>query len=264
MRAVATGALMLLILLAVPAAALGAKPAPRWPSAADLRNYEPALLPADARCIARYYHGRLSRKAWFTAYYDLTAAQKIATDEGPFHCMTLAQRIATDERLYTSLAGKLPQVHCVSVRTEALSRPRRLTETDHANWLRDYDGIFRSCGMIGALYGVVGKGMHLPLTAAERACANRVGSGEPVMYSSSAPPTKARLTAVGTVLDRCIGAQSEQAMYRYVYRAYEFPSKVPCIARRVAAAVGFTKLLNKDPAIRTSVKKAVAACLAGG
>jgi hypothetical protein len=262
MRAVATGALLALALLVVPTAALGAKPAPRWPSAQDLRSYEPALLPADAKCIARYYHGRLSRKAWFTTYWQLTAAQKITTDAGASHCMSLARRVATDERIYDSIAGKLAQAHCAAVRSEALSRPKRLAETSHAAWLRDYDAIFRGCGMIGAVYGVVAGGIHLPLTAAEKQCANRVASSEPVMDQSSAP-SKAHLTAIGKTLDRCTGAASEQAMYRFIYKGYGIPSKVPCIARRLAAAVDFTRLLTKDPTLKTDAQKAVAACLAG-
>jgi hypothetical protein len=260
---VTAGALLLLVLLTVPGTAPAAKPVPAWPSAQDLQTGQPGVLARDAVCMARYYRGRLSRAAWFTQYWNLTAAQKIVTDAGPEHCMTPAQRLAMTERIYTAIAGEFPQVHCVAVRAQAQTRAQRLAITSRAKWRRVYDGIFRACRLTGALYGAAASRLHLRLTATERSCANRVGSPGPLLYDSPAP-RQAQLTSIGAVYDRCTSAQSEQAMYRYLYRQYRFPSKIPCIVRRVAAAVTFVDLLNKAPAVTTSARKAMAACLAGG
>ena len=253
-------AVALVIVAAVPAAALAAKPAPAWPTAQDVLKGEPGLHAKDAACIARYYRGRLSRKLWLTQYYDLTAAQKATTDAGPEHCMTLAERIATDARLYTEIAGNHPQVHCVAVHTEALSPAQRAAQTSRAKWLGAYDRLFRGCGLTGALYAAVAKGAHLALTPAEQACANRTGSVDPVLGSGANPP-KASMRAIGAVLDRCVGAASERAMYRYLVRAVPVRSAIPCIATTVASHLTFAQLLTKDPIVATTVKSATAACL---
>jgi hypothetical protein len=262
MKAVAL-AVLVLVVLTLPSTILAAKPAPAWPTAQDLQQ-DPGVLHRDAVCMARYYHGRLSRKAWFTHYWDLTAAQKLATDAGPEHCLTLAQRIAWAERFYTAIAGKLPQVHCAAVRSEVQTRAQHLAVTSYAKWLRLYDGIFRACRLTGAVYGeVAADKLHLPTTAAERSCANRFGSAVLMMYKSSETTTMLR-TKVGRVYDRCVGSNSEQAMYRYVYRKYALPSKIPCIARRMAAALTIVEYTTDGDAVNTSFHKAVQACLASG
>jgi hypothetical protein len=253
-------ALALLTLALLPAAALGAKPTPAWPTAQDVQKGEPGLLAKDAACIARYYRGRLSRKLWLTQYYDLTAAQKATTDAGPEHCMTLAQRTATDARLFAVIAGKHPQVHCVAVRAEALTPAQRAAQTNRATWLRAYDGMFRACGLTGALYSTVAQGAHLTLTVAEQACANRTGSVDPVL-SGGPSPSKANMRAIGSVLDRCVGAASKRAMYRYLVRAVPVASAIPCIAKTVASKLTFAELLTKDPVVKTTVQSATAACL---
>ena len=51
------------------------------------------------------------------------------------------------------------------------------------------------------------------LTKAEQACANRVGSADPVRLRAKAPTTAQR-KAVGSVFDRCVGRTSEKAMWR--------------------------------------------------
>jgi hypothetical protein len=253
---------VMLLLCALPAAALAAKPVPAWPSAHDLIQAEPGLRTADAACIARYYHGRLSRKAWFTLYYDLTDTQKIVTDAGPVHCMTLPERVAMDQRLYASVVGAHPQLHCVAAATEALSLKQRLAQTTRAKWLRAYDQLFRSCRLIGDLYASVGKEVHLALTPAERACANRLGSSDPVLHPAGAKVSPAQTRAVGMLFDHCVDAQSEAAMYRYFLRSFPLPSKIPCIARRAAANLTFVELLSSAPTVKTTVKKATTACLA--
>lgn len=253
-------AVALVTLVAVPASALAAKPAPAWPTAQDVQKGEPGLLAKDAACIARYYRGRLSRKLWLTQYYDLTAAQKQTTDAGPEHCMTLADRIATDARLFTEIAGRHPQVHCVAVRAEGLTRAQRAAQTSRATWLRAYDRLFRGCGLTGALYAAVARGAHLPLTPAEQACTNRTGSVDPVLGSGANPP-KASLRAIGAVLDRCVGVVSERAMYRYLVRSVPVRSAIPCIAKTAASQLTFAQLLTKDPAVATTVRSATAACL---
>jgi hypothetical protein len=254
-------ALALVLLVVVPAAALAAKPAPAWPTVQDIQKGEPGLLTKDAACIARFYRGRLSRTLWLTQYYDLTAAQKRTTDAGAEHCMTLAQRIATDERLFTVIAGKHPQVHCVAVHAEAMSRAQRAAQTNRATWLRAYDGLFRGCGLTGALYSTIAQGAHLTLTARERACANRTGSVGPVLSGGGSNASKAGTSAIGSVLDRCVSATSEQAMYRYLVRAVPIRSAIPCIAKAVASKLTFAELLTNDPVVKTTVQSATAACL---
>ena len=253
-------ALALLTLAVVPAAAQAAKPVPAWPTAQDLIKSEPGLQAKDAACIARYYRGRLARKLWFTEYYDLTPAQKVTTDAGPEHCMTLAQRVATDARLFTVITGKHPQVHCVAVRAEALTRAQRAAQTNRAAWLRSYDALFRGCGLTGALYSTVAHGAHLALTPAEQACTNRTGSVDPVLSGGSAP-SKGNMRAIGRVLDHCVGAASERAMYRYLVRAVPVASAIPCIAKSVASKLTFAELLTKDPVVKTTVASVTAACL---
>ncbi len=102
--------------------------------------------------------------------------------------------------------------------------------------------------------------LHLPMTAAERSCANRIGNAEILMYKSPVP-RNARLTTVGTVYDRCVGPKSEQAMYRYVYRTYEFPAKIPCIARRVAAGLTFVEYMTDAAKSTAGEREAEATCL---
>lgn len=264
MKALAASALVLLVLMTLSGTALAAQPAPTWPTVQDLEK-DPGVLARDAACLARYYRGRLTRKAWLTPYWDLTPAEKLATDAGPEHCMTLAQRIAWAERFFTAIAGKLPaQVHCVAVRSEQLTRAQHLAMTSRAKWQELYEAIFRSCRLTGAVYGQVAvKNLHLPMTAAERNCANRIGSAADLIYKST-EPRKKRLTSVATVYDRCTSPASEQAMYRYIHRNYEFPSKVACIARRSAATITFVEFMTEAKAVETSTRKAVAACLAGG
>jgi hypothetical protein len=264
-RAGTAGALVLLALLVtLPAAALGAKPAPPWPSAKDIAKGGLGMQPRDAACIARYDRGRLSLAAWLKPYWDDTAAEKRATDAGLARCMTHAERLAWEQRFFTRIAGKLPEVHCVAVRSDGQSEARRLTQTSHARWARDYEAIFRSCGLTGAVYAEVAVAkLHLPFTRAARRCANRVGSGEAIMYKP-VTTVRAQRNAIGAVYDTCAGAASEQAMYRYLYRKYPFPSKVPCIARRLAAAVGFGAFINNDPSVLTDERRAEVACLSTG
>jgi hypothetical protein len=262
MKIVAACALLLLALLALPAGALAAQPAPAWPSVKDLQQ-DPGVLTSDAVCMARYYRGRLTRKAWLTPYWNLTRAEKIATDAGTEHCMTRAQRIAMAERFYNAISGRLPQVHCVAVRSEAQTSAQHLAVTSYAKWLRAYEAIFRGCRLTGAVYGEVAETkLHLPMTAAERSCANRIGNATLLMYKST-EPKNTLLTHVGAVYDGCVGAQSEAEMYRYVYRNYKFPSKVPCIARRLAATLTFVEYMTDAKKVDTSTRTAEAACLAG-
>ena len=80
--------LAVLVLAAIPGAAGAAGAPPSWPTPADVRSYTPGLGAKDAACVARYYRGRLSRKAWLTPYFNLTPAQKAITDAGFDHCQT--------------------------------------------------------------------------------------------------------------------------------------------------------------------------------
>jgi hypothetical protein len=177
--------------------------------------------------------------------------------------MTLAQRIAWAQRFYTAIAGKLPQVHCVAERSERQTRAQHIADTSYAKWRRAYEAIFRACRLTGAVYAEVAQTkLHLPMTAAERDCANRTGEATLLMYKPREPLRTLRMH-VGAVYDGCAGAQSEAAMYRYVYRNYKFPSKVPCIARRLAAGLTSVDYMTDAKQVDASTRTAEAACLAG-
>jgi hypothetical protein len=260
MRIAIAAALLLMLLLAVPGGAPAAQPPPEWPTVQDIQK-NPGVLARDAACIARYYHGRLSRTAWLKPYWDLSPAEKLATDAGPEHCMTPAQRIAESTRFFNMIAGDVPEVGCVARRSAALTRAQCLAITSRARWHRAYEAIFRACRLTGAVYQEVAAAkLHLPMTAAERTCANRIGNAEVMMYKS-ALPKKTLETIVGTIYDRCIGPKSEQAMYRYVYRAYKLPAKIPCIARRLARDLTVVQFLTDAASVAAGGRRAVAACL---
>ena len=89
---------------------------------------------------------------------------------------------------------------------------------------------------------------------------NRTGSVDPVL-SSGSTPSKANMRAIGTVLDHCVGAASERAMYSYLVRAVPVASAIPCIAKSVASKLTFAELLAKDPVVKTTVASVTAACL---
>ena len=150
---------------------------PSWPTPADVRSYTPGLGADDAACVARYYRGRLSRKAWLTPYFKLTPAQKAVTDAGFDHCQTKAQRIALIERQEAIYFGKHPADACVARAMDARTRAQRIALTSLARQIREDDKVFRRCGLIGQLYATLGKATKLILTPAEQRCVNRVGIG---------------------------------------------------------------------------------------
>src|SRR3954447_20558343 len=106
--------LAVLALTAVSSGAGAAGTPPSWPTAADVRAYTPGLGASDAGCVARFYRGRLSRKAWLTPYFKLTPAQKAVTDAGFSHCQDRAQRIALVERQEAMYFGKHDADACVA------------------------------------------------------------------------------------------------------------------------------------------------------
>jgi hypothetical protein len=251
-------ALALFVLAAIPSAALAAGEPPTWPSAGDVRSYTPGLGLKDAACVARFYRGRLSRKAWLTPYFKLTAVQKRVTDAGFDHCETKAQRIALIERQEAIFFGKHPANACVARAMDARTRAERLALTSLAGQIRADDAVFRHCGLIGQLYATLGKGTKLDLTPTEQRCTNRVGSAEPVRLRSKAPTTAER-KAVGTVFDRCVGRKTEVAMWLSLLASFKPAKAIPCIAQH-SLSITFVTLFSDAAKLGRQAKAAAAAC----
>jgi hypothetical protein len=250
--------LALLALAAIPCAAGAAGAPPSWPTPADIRSYTPGLGAKDAACVARYYRGRLSRKAWLTPYFKLTPAQKAVTDAGFNHCQTKAQRIALIERQEAIYFGKHPADACVARAMDARTRAQRVALTSLARQIREDDKVFRRCGLIGQLYATLGKATKLVLTPAEQRCVNRVGSADPVRLRAKAP-TMADRKAVGTVFDRCVGPKTEEAMWRGLLATFKPASAIPCIARH-SVSITFVTFFSDATALERQAKAAAAAC----
>lgn len=251
-------ALALFVLVAIPAAAGAAGAPPSWPTPADIRSYTPGLGAKDAACVARYYRGRLSRKAWLTPYFKLTPAQKAVTDAGFNHCQTRAQRIALVERQEAIYFGKHPADRCVARALDARTRAQRLALTSLARQVREDDKVFQRCGLIGQLYATLGKATKLVLTRAEQRCANRVGSADPVRRRAKAPSTAER-KAVGTVFDRCVGRKTEEAMWRSLLASFKPANAIACIARH-SVSITFVTFFSDATALENQAKAAAAAC----
>lgn len=251
-------ALALFALVAVPGAARAAGAPPSWPTASDVRSYTPGLGANDAACVARYYRGRLSRKAWLTPYFKLTPAQKAVTDAGFDHCQTKAQRIALIERQETIYFGQHQANACVARAIDARTRAQRLALTSLASQIREDDKVFRRCGLIGQLYATLAKATKLLLTQTEQRCANRVGSADPVRLRPKAPSTAQR-KAVGTVFDRCVGRKTEEAMWRSLLASFKPASAIPCIARH-SVSITFVTFFSDATALERQAKAAAAAC----
>jgi hypothetical protein len=254
-------ALALLVLVALPCVAAAAAPAP-WPSAHDLRAGEPGLRAADAACVARFYHGRLTRPAWFAPYYTLTTAQKLVRDAGPIHCMTRTERTATLERDFASDFGNHPELKCVAGAWEARSLAARVSLTTRRQLFREYDRIFRRCGFLGALYSDFARAGQLVLTRAEQACSNRIGSSYPARSLPQGQHTsKSDLKTVGIVLDRCVGQKSEEAMWRRLLHSFRPAAAIPCVARRMSASATFVTFFTDKAALTRLAQRAAGDCL---
>jgi hypothetical protein len=260
MRAAAILALApaLLVLVALPGAGV-AKTPPKWPSVAEVRAVTPGLAAKDASCIARYYHGRLSRKAWLTAYYKLTRVEKIATDAGFSHCMTRARRAALAEYEDALSFGKHPAaLRCSSRREAARSEALLLSITSLAKAIRAGDEIYRACGVTGALYAALGRASMIVITPAEQACANRVGSVDPLRSRGTAPTTPER-KAVGTVFDRCVGPASKQAFLGRLFKDIQPTGSIPCVVKH-AMHITFATFFGDRAGAEEQAKAATLPC----
>jgi hypothetical protein len=260
MRTAITWVIGLFVLLALPSAALGATP--RWPSASDVRSATPGLGAKDASCIAGYYQGRLSGKAWLTPFYKLTPAQKLVTDAGFKQCMTLAQRTALIKRQGVLDWGQHSQLQCVAGRTAARSRSQLLSFTTLGREIRADDTLYRQCGLMGAIYASVARTTQLSLTKAEQTCANRLGSADPLRQRAKAP-TMAQRKAIGAVFDRCVGRKSEQAMWLRLLHDYSPAKSIPCIAQH-SLGITFATIFSDTAGLQDQAKRAVNACLVSG
>jgi hypothetical protein len=250
--------LALLVLAAFPVAAGAAGGPQAWPTAADVRSYTPGLDAQDAACVATFYRGRLSRKAWLTPYFKLTPAQKAVTDAGFNRCQTKAERIALVERQETIYFGKHPADACVARALEGRSRAQRIALNSLATQVREDDKVFRRCGLIGQLYATLAKATKLLLTNAEQQCANQVGSADPVRLRSKAP-TVAERKAVGTVYDRCVGRKTEEAMWRSLLANYKPAQAIPCVVQH-SVSITFVTFFSDTDKLQRQAQAAAAAC----
>jgi hypothetical protein len=252
--------LALMLVAALPSAALGATQVP-WPSAKDITAAEPGVGAKAAGCMATFYRGRLSRDAWLTPWWKLTRAEKLVTDAAYSRCLNRAERIAAIERPVTALVGAHPEVACAARGIDALSLRVRLAFTTRAKQRAAYDRIARRCRLMGVLYQRTASETQLTLTPAEQACANAQGTLDPVMHRKGAVIAKAYLEEVGRVFDACVGAKSEEAMYRSILVKYKVTRNISCIAHRAAATITFVQLVGGDPSVRTRAARATEACL---
>lgn len=250
------GLLALLAFLPVIATA-----APRWPSGQDVRDATPGLTAKDASCIARYYRGRLTRKAWFTVYFELTAREKLTTDAGIDHCMTRVERIALFQQGYEASFGKHPELRCVARRNVDRSRATRLATTTFKKSILVSERIFRACRFIGVQYGVFAHGLGLVLTPLAQACTNQHGSSYPLRPRPAGDSMdKSERISVGKVLDRCVGRAASIAMWRRsVSRRYSGKA-VSCIADHLAANVPFALLLEGGAVLKKTTRGVITAC----
>jgi hypothetical protein len=259
MRAAATLAFVVFCLARLPSAAVADTPDSRWPSAAEVRAATPGLAAKDATCIARYYDGRLSRKAWLTPYYKLTRVEKIATDAGFTHCMSLARRAALAEREDVLSFGRHPAaLRCSSRREAARSQELLLSITSLEAAVRAGDDIYRACGVTGALYAAIGKATLIEITPTERACANRIGSVDPLRDRGVAP-TAAQRKAVGSVFDGCVGTASKQAFLGRVFKDVRPSGAIPCVVKH-AMSITFVTFFSERAELQEKAKAATAVC----
>jgi hypothetical protein len=250
--------LVLSALAALPLAAGAAGAPPTWPTPADVRSSTPGLSAKDAECVARYYRGRLSRRAWLTPYFKLTPSQKAVTDAGFDRCETRAQRIALIRRQAAITFGRHPADGCVARALAARTRAQRLALTSLARQIREDDKVFRRCGLIGQLYATLAGATKLVLAPAEQRCANRLGSADPVRLRGKAPSTAQR-RAVGSVLDRCVGGASKEAMWRRLLTSLKPSRALACVARH-SLGITFVTFFSDPRALERQARAAVAAC----
>lgn len=256
-------ALALLVAAVVPGAALAAEPSPAWPAVKDIVKMEPGLKADDAACMARYYRGRLSRKAWLTSWSGLTRKQMVATEAGVKRCTTQPERVAMLEHDFETAAGSVAGMQCVARAVEAVPLAARLTYDTHAKYMGMLDRAARSCRVTGALYARVAGETSLALSPAAQACANRFGAVEPVLHRKGRLVSNAHLKAIGQVFDRCADDGAATAMWRKVLNASQVDkSAIGCLSQRLAATLTFTELLSAKALVKQRAEAATAGCRA--
>jgi hypothetical protein len=262
MRTGFLAALALLVIAVLPTAASAAPPAAS-PSAADIRAVTPGLGAQDAACIADYYRGRLTRAAWRTPYYKLTRSEKLVTDRGFEHCMTLSARAKLIEREDTlSLGRHTAELSCSSRTMARRSTAHLLAITSRTQAVADNDAAYRGCNVIGVLYSSLATSTKLRLTPAEKACANRTGSADP-LRNRGTKPTVAQREAIGSVFDACVGEASATAMWQRLLKDFRPSRAVACIAKR-ASAITFVTFFSDRAGLQRAAKHAVAQCVLAG
>ncbi len=213
-----------------------------------MRAATPGLTAKEAACIARYYHGRLSGKVWFTPYYKLTPAQKVVTDAGFERCMTVRAAHGAGRAAGRARLGQAPAAAVRGAARWSRARARELRAlTSIAAESRAEDRIFRACGLMGAVYATLGRATQLALSnPAEQRCANTFGSAELIRPSTKAP-TVAQRKPIGAVFERCVGRASELAMWKRLLSDYRPAAAIPCIARH-SLTISFVTIFGDRPA----------------
>ena len=96
------------------------------------------------------------------------------------------------------------------------------------------------------------------INAAERECANRVGSTAPVSAIKAVDSTAPR-KLVGRVFDRCVGRSSKRA---FLQRVFELPSpagEIPCVVNGTMA-ITFVTFYSDNAGVQRQTQDALAAC----
>jgi hypothetical protein len=177
--------------------------------------------------------------------------------------MTLAERTALIERQDTLSLGKHPtELHCSAAKMAARSKALLLSITTLEQAIREDDRVYRGCRLIGVLYAALAKSTQLRLTPAEQACANRVGSADP-LRSRRTKPTVPQRAAIGAVFDRCVGTHSRTAMWKRLLKDFRPSKAIACIAKR-SVAITFVTFFSDSAGLQRAAKKAAAHCVLSG
>ena len=250
------------VLGTLPATSAGGAPR-AWPTFADVRANTPGLGAKDAQCVARYYRGRLSRKAYLTPYYDLTQAEKATQSKGFDRCLGDEARLALLVRAEVALFVRYVAAPSAELRCAARAFANRreaawLSITSRAEWIRRNDPVYRACRVTGLVYAVLAKASGVAITQAEQACMNRLGSAEGVLTEKSGP-TGAQRKVAGVVFDRCIGRASKRTFLRRLFKDLRPAGAIPCVVNH-AMAITFLTFYTDRAEIDRQMSAAESAC----
>ncbi len=177
--------------------------------------------------------------------------------------MTLRERTQLIVREDTlSLGRHATELSCSAGKMARRSTAHLLAITSRRQAVADNDAVYRGCGVIGAVYSSLATSTKLHLTSAEKACANRTGSADPLRNRGKKPTVQQR-EAIGKVFDACVGEASETAMWKRLLKDFRPSRAVACIARR-SVAITFVTFFSDRTGLQRAAKKAVAKCVLAG